>query len=69
MATYAVITNDSIQTIGTFIASTKQTPWYLIGLFLSVISAITTILSFYLYNGDITYQRLASKGFNEDPTS
>lgn len=48
MATYAVITNDSIQTIGTFIASTKHTPWYYIASFLAVISAITTILSYYL---------------------
>eukprot|EP00801_Mesodinium_rubrum_P005036 Mrub_05039.p2 GENE.Mrub_05039~~Mrub_05039.p2 ORF type:complete len:376 (-),score=78.73 Mrub_05039:53-1105(-) len=67
MATYAVITNDSIQTIGTFIASTKQTPWYYIAIFLAVSSAATTILSFYLYDGDITYERLSKKGFNEDP--
>jgi len=32
-----------------------------------VSSAVTTVLSFVLYDGDITYQKLSKKGFNEDP--
>ena len=30
---------------------------------------VTVSVSFYLYDGDVSYQRLSSKGFSETPTS
>lgn len=68
-AGYAVIANDSIQTIGTFIASNKQRPWWLLWLFIGGIMFATVAYSFFTLDGDVTYGRLSSKGFAEAPQS
>ncbi len=66
-AGYSAIANDSIQTIGTFLASNSKRPWWLLWLFISVIFVVTMIYSWSQYSGDVSYQRLASKGFAEAP--
>jgi hypothetical protein len=68
LAGYAAIANDSIQTIGTFIASNKQRKWYYLWLFMGLIFVITVLYSWLTFDGDVSNQRLASKGFNEAPT-
>lgn len=68
-ASYAAIGNDSIQTIGTFIASNRKRPWWLLWLFIGGIMVVTLLVSFLEYGGDISYGRLASKGFDQTPTS
>ena len=68
-AGYSAIANDSIQTIGTFIASNLKRPWWVLWLFMGGIFLVTTYYSWYTFSGDVTYQRLASKGLNETPTS
>ncbi len=67
LAGYAAIANDSIQTIGTFIASNKKKKWYWLWLFMGSIFVITILHSWFLYNGDVSHQRLAAKGFDEAP--
>ncbi len=67
LAGYAAIANDSIQTIGTFIASNKDKKWYWLWLFMGSIFVITILHSWFLYNGDVSHQRLAAKGFDEAP--
>ena len=67
-AGYAVIANDSIQTIGTFIASNKQRPWWMLWLFIGGIMLVTLGYSWFVNNGDVTYGRLSSKGFADAPT-
>ena len=37
IAAYSAIANDSIQTLGTFIAANKSTPWWVMWLFVGVI--------------------------------
>ena len=69
MAGYAAIANDSIQTIGTFIASNKQKPWWALWLFIGGIFLVTMTYSWMNHNGDVTFERLASKGFENTPTS
>jgi len=70
MASYSAIANDSIQTLGTFIASNKDvSPWWAQWLLIGTIFLGTTIYSFVAYDGDISYERLKSKGYDEDPTS
>lgn len=69
LAAYSAIANDSIQTIGTFIASNKERKWYWLWLFMGVIFLATVTYSYIEYNGDVSYQRLASKGFAEAPTN
>jgi hypothetical protein len=68
-AGYAVVANDSIQTIGTFIASNKQRPWWVLWLFIGGIMLVTLLYSWVVNNGDVTYGRLSSKGFAEPPQS
>ena len=68
-AGYAVIANDSIQTIGTFIASNRQRPWWVLWLFIGGVMLATVAYSFFTHGGDVTYGRLSSKGFAEAPKS
>lgn len=67
-AGYSAIANDSIQTIGTFLASNMDKKWWVLWLWIGGIFLITVAASFYIYDGDVTYQRLSSKGFSEAPT-
>jgi len=69
MAAYSAIANDSIQTIGTFIASNSHRKWWILWLFMGVIFLATVTYSWVVFDGDVSHQRLASKGFNEAPTS
>lgn len=69
LAGYSAIANDSIQTIGTFIASNEDKKWWVLWLFIGGIFLATVSYSWYTYGGDVTYERLASKGFSEAPTS
>ena len=68
-AAYAAVANDSIQTIGTFIASNKQKPWWVLWFFIGGIFLVTMGYSWYANSGDVTFQRLAAKGFDKSPTS
>ena len=69
VAGYATVANDSIQTIGTFIASNRNKPWWLLWIFIGSIFILTTVYSWLHYAGDVSYGRLASKGFSETPVS
>lgn len=64
-AGYSAIANDSIQTIGTFIVSNEDKKWYWQWLFMGSIFLGTVFYSWYVFNGDVTYQRLSSKGFDQ----
>lgn len=68
-AAYAAVANDSIQTIGTFIASNRKTKWYWLWLFIGGIFVVTVFYSWITYDGDVSYQRLQSKGFKTTPES
>ncbi len=68
-AGYSAVANDSIQTIGTFIASNKERPWWHLWLFIGGIFLATVTWSWVNYAGDVSYGRLASKGFEQTPTS
>jgi len=58
MAAYAVIANDSAQTLGTFIASNKGTSWKLQWLVMSIVMVAT--LTYGYMSGDIAHGRLNS---------
>ncbi|WP_439880850.1 hypothetical protein ACSX1A_17050 [Pontibacter sp. MBLB2868] len=68
-AGYSAIANDSIQTIGTFIVSNEDKKWYWQWLFMGAIFLGTVFYSWYVFNGDVTFQRLASKGFSQNVDS
>jgi len=69
IAGYSAIANDSIQTLGTFIASNEKTPWWLMWLFVGLIFLATVGYSWIVYDGDVSHQRLQAKGFDTAPTS
>ncbi|MEL7367617.1 MAG: hypothetical protein AAFN74_01800 [Myxococcota bacterium] len=68
-AAYAAVANDSIQTIGTFIASNRKTKWYWLWLFIGGIFVATVAYSWATFGGDVSYERLSSKGFSQAPES
>lgn len=67
LAGYSAIANDSIQTIGTFIASNAHRTWWHLWLYIGLIFVATVTVSWVLFDGDVTYQRLSTKGFENAP--
>jgi hypothetical protein len=58
LAAYAVVANDSIQTLGTFIASNAQRPWWQLWLFASSILVAVLLYGWWVNGGDPAYGRL-----------
>lgn len=69
LAAYSAIANDSVQTIGTFIASNSHRPWWILWLFMGLIFLATVSYSWVVFDGDVSHQRLLSKGFENAPSS
>src|SRR5690606_24172157 len=67
LAAYSAIANDSIQTIGTFIASNSKTKWYWLWLFMGLIFVGTVLYSWITHNGDVSYERLQVRGLDQAP--
>lgn len=65
LASYSVVANDSIQTLGTWMSSNKKTPWYFLALFASLGLILTIGYSWFMYNGDISYGRLEKIPYQE----
>ena len=66
LAGYSVIANDSIQTLGTFIASKqKWFKWYTLASAASFVMIIAITWGWYNYDGDISYGRLNRIPFQE----
>ena len=58
LAGYSVIANDSIQTLGTFIASKqKWFKWYTLASAASAVMIFAITWGWYSYDGDISYGR------------
>ncbi len=57
-ASYATVSNDSIQSLGTFIESNKTRKWWIMWLFIGSIFIAVVTFSYIYFNGDVTYQRL-----------
>lgn len=64
-AAYSVIGNDSIQTLGTFIASNKKTKWYYLWAYASSILVTVIVYSYITTGGDISSGRLQKIPFIE----
>lgn len=58
MAAYAVIGNDSIQTLGTFLYSNAHRPWWVLWLYSSSIMVAVILYGWSTNDGDATYKRL-----------
>lgn len=62
---YSVIGNDSIQTLGTYIASNRNVRWQYLWLFASSILVATLVYSYVVNGGDIASGRLEKIPFVE----
>ena len=58
LAAYSIIANDSIQTLGTFIASNAHRPWWLLWAFASSVLVAVVLIGWYLNQGDPAFGRL-----------
>lgn len=58
MAAYAIVGNDSIQTLGTFLYSNSHRPWWVLWLFSSTIMVGVILFGWNRHDGDPSYQRL-----------
>ncbi len=58
LASYSIIGNDAIQTLGTFLSSNEKRPWWILWLFASTILTIVLVYGWYFYGGDVSYGRL-----------
>ncbi len=66
LAGYSVIANDSIQTLGTFIASKKKWfAWYILAGSASFVMILALAWGWYSYDGDISYGRLTRIPYQE----
>jgi hypothetical protein len=59
LAGYSAIANDSIQTIGTFIASNQKRPWWILWLFIGGVFVLTILDSLRVYDGAFWAKPLA----------
>ena len=57
-AAYSVVANDSVQTLGTFIASNGGRGWFVLWLGASVVLVVTLVGGWLMNGGDISYGRL-----------
>ena len=58
LSAYAVVGNDSIQTLGTFLTSNEERPWWQLWLFAGSILAATLIIGYITSDHDVSYGRL-----------
>jgi hypothetical protein len=69
LAAYSAIANDSIQTIGTFIVSNQKIKWYWLWIFIGLIWVVTITYSWFVFNGDVSFQLLSTPGLEKAPES
>lgn len=63
LAAYSVVGNDVIQTLGTFLSSNRERPWWVLFIFAGSILLVALIVGY--LNNDIAYGRLDKIAFPE----
>jgi hypothetical protein len=64
LAAYSIVANDSIQTLGTFLSSNRQRPWWMLWGWIASILVITVVWGWYSNGGDPAFGRLDTKGID-----
>ncbi|MCB2097150.1 MAG: hypothetical protein KDE05_05910 [Parvularculaceae bacterium] len=59
-AAYAVVGNDALQTLGTFISSNQKLPWWALFLFASTVLIVVFIIGYIQFDGDPSWGRLSN---------
>lgn len=63
LASYSIVANDAMQTLGTFLSSNSQRPWWVLWLFVCSILLAVFFYGWITHDGDVTYGRLAEFPF------
>lgn len=58
IASYSIVGNDAIQTLGTFLASNEKRPWWVLWLFASGIMSAVLLFGWFTGDGDPAWGRL-----------
>lgn len=58
LAAYSVVANDSIQTLGTFLASNSHRPWWVLWMFAGGVLMAVLVYGWFVNDGDVAYGRL-----------
>lgn len=58
LASYAIVANDSIQTLGTFLSSNSEKKWWWLWMYAGGILSFVLLYGWYVNNGDPAYGRL-----------
>lgn len=67
LSAYSIIANDAIQTIGTFVSSNRNRPWWLLWVFTALILVVVLLYGWYSSgNQDASYHRLDHIAFPKD---
>ena len=59
LAAYAVVGNDALQTLGTFINSNQKLPWWALFLYAGTILVVTFAFGYIQFDGDPSWGRLS----------
>lgn len=59
-AAYAVVGNDALQTLGTFISSNQKLPWWALFLFSAVVLVVIFVIGYLQFDGDPSWGRLSN---------
>ncbi len=58
VAAFSTVSNDSIQTLGTFLSSNRNTPWKILWLFMGGIMLVTLGYGWFANAGSVSFDRL-----------
>ncbi|MCA9704864.1 MAG: hypothetical protein KDK70_03310 [Myxococcales bacterium] len=58
LASYAIVANDAIQTLGTFLSSNSKRPWWVLWLYSTAILVAVLLWGWFTHGGDPSYGRL-----------
>jgi phosphate/sulfate permease len=60
-ASYSIVANDAIQTLGTFLSSNGKRPWWVLWLYACSVLTVVIVYGWFAYQGDVSYGRLSTK--------
>ena len=65
ITSYAIVANDAIQTLGTFLSSNAKRPWWILWLYACSILVAVLVYSWFVNDGDVSYGRIEIIPFSD----
>ncbi|MDD2840260.1 MAG: hypothetical protein PHY80_04020 [Rickettsiales bacterium] len=64
LAMFSTMTNDSIQTLGTFLSSNSKVKWWKMWIYIGLLFAITMLIGWFVFNHKLDFLRLNDIPYN-----